>query len=1365
MRKILIVLLLIPVIPAASGFELTEIQSFDYENKLKSFETSKEGDFGLEINQKDILSVYNKSSKLYSLNPEGRTAFSIDYRKINNTAFWATGTKFSDPKWFVHSQGDITSESAFRRAVDSVKFISDNRIAAGNGRIYGVFSLNGKQRWLKNSNKGLKLVGDHSDFDEDGRLEVIFGNYGSGPLRVIESETGKIEWSAAPGDKKFGKFIDKSVLIRHSQGLELRGLNGSVKWSVKSPITTSVVLKDNKMLYGGKNSLYIRNQKGELLHQKNYEHQIDQLQKLPKRDLMAGIQARNLSIFNYKGEKIFSSSLKNYQKGLKLTQYDPDQEHELALALDQEVKILDLEKAATDTWNHSLNQTVFVGKDRSMLEAVALNSTAYVSNSTEKIQEENVLGVGVSSANSTDNVNKVFNRTDCVFVKDRVKAVYASALAAKNGSCLSFSRERCSSSLVNKSLEEVKNRFIEVFDPNHVVVADLDSDSGVLAAEMAVKQVVYPVNFDSDFSYQNLNSTTNKYNGVIRLDRKINNAFKRIGENPNTVFEGKHISLLNAPRKVYEDPVEKGILFSDKEDGKHFTSDLNYGDLDNDSFLEAGVGRYPSDSLEASKLFHRSLEREIGSKAVLGSEYLHKEWPVVLATFGGGLRHGSSVENVLRKEGYNTTHFVERRAEPLQTLYSLTPTGISSFLKNTDRAESLLDSVGSSAGSMAKTSLTVIRGLKFAEEGLEMLYEYKWSDYEFNLERGLKRMEGWEVPLGKTPTEVIQKGVVQVFYNFLWPESHPKLEKQGFLGETRGSEIIYFQGRGNSNNWKLPSHNQYNVSISPSDIPELEKPIVWDSTVMAGKKDAEMRNSFIEKGASAHLGFSTVNYAAFSSIIDSEFFRVGKNLGNSLKSSVNSLRETGLVYNPTSFHKNGVKDKMESSLSLMGNPEMPKDPIKSDYFEFSKKCEKGECVLNATLRPEIGFEDGLSYNSSSELKIAGAPITPLYSFSEKIPGNIQQVETSSRYTEKTGLELPETQLLTSSGGYENISREFESFPSTKSNYSKGEDFRFVQSGIMKTGNSYEVVQNASIKVRYSTPLTASLEGENVARLEVYSNKKRNATVAYQIGGSRTSFETSLEKGINIYNISRLGQGEHFVEAAVITDSNVAKASKTYEIGDLDFNVSGDLREGGIGELVVEFKNNNSFKIERSISPKLSENLVFDLLEDENRSVVLKPGESEKVVFDVIGLNDSSSTVIVGGKRFQLKQAGATSEKVSKDFEGLKRSISSGSISLEFSVNRSTKKAAIQSPEVSLSHLSRPEKSVYQLKTSNFSVKKLETPEIKYIVSSSKGRFVATSNGFNIEGSGLSREKALNLIGIAEKEFSKLDKFRLAVSES
>ncbi|MFB6217152.1 MAG: hypothetical protein ABEJ72_09380, partial [Candidatus Aenigmatarchaeota archaeon] len=262
-----------------------------------------------------------------------------------------------------------------------------------------------------------------------------------------------------------------------------------------------------------------------------------QLKKLPERNVLAGYQRENVSFFTVEGERLYSFRVKNLQGTLRFAEYDGDTEKEIAVETGKSVKIFDvkLENVREPVINQSLPETAFIGSNRNILQAIALNSTAFIADNYSEIKDE-VLGTGLqpiiigdlSGAKNIENVNQAFNISrEKYFVEDREKAVYVAALAAKNNATITFDRSKSDRDFSNYTTSELQEMFIEKFQPHHVVVADLDSKKGLLASYLAVRLGALPV----DFEERSYSSRKDRYNAVMKLRNKIRSAFHRIGDN------------------------------------------------------------------------------------------------------------------------------------------------------------------------------------------------------------------------------------------------------------------------------------------------------------------------------------------------------------------------------------------------------------------------------------------------------------------------------------------------------------------------------------------------------------------------------------------------------------------------------------------------------------------------------------------------------------------------------------------------------------------------------------------------------------------------------------------------------------------
>ena len=843
---------------------------------------------------------------------------------------------------------------------------------------------------------------------------------------------------------------------------------------------------------------------------------------------------------------------------------------------------------------------------------------------------------------------------------------------------------------------------------------------------MAVEQGSLPVHFSED------PGVPDKHNSVIMLEEKIEESFELIGENQNTLFEGRYISILNGPQKTVENPVDG---FFEDNDGEYYRTDLNYGNFEDDSYLNAAVARYPENTAEASKLFYRSTESEKWSDTTVASSYLHSNWPVILSTAGGGMRHGSQTEKVLRTET-DTVHLVEHRADPVIFLLDLTPVEISGFLSETQEVEDVLaEFVSDNAASSVRNALIVIEVLSYAQQILEMYYEYDWSSYSFDFESSMDRVEDLEVPEDDSLSGVVQKSAVQAVYVFIWPERHSELTETGLV-EEMDSDFVYYRGVGDESSWILPNDESGIVddrytgenSLESGDIPEVDG-VIWDNSDNAGKKDAELKNSFIENGAVAHLGFSSVSYSEYSSVVSYNFLSHGETLGQSMLEGVNSLRSGELVYSPTTAHRSGVREKMSHSLMLEGNPETVKQSFGNNTYSTNHTCSEDLCSLRAEKSPDIevletGEEETLVYDADDYLLEPGKPITPLYRFSYPLPVEPEEVREKSVYETRENVELPELELLTHNQVHNEDSIEYTTFPDKRYNSSYSNELSFVQSGIQKDRDRLKVLEKSVVEIDYKPFVTVDLNRTGrTLTAELNSDKAFDSELVYSINGDSYTEEANISEGENSFRLEELSKGSSEVELYVLNSTVLGYGEEQFRISrPINKTLSSEnMVRGGRGEVTAYLDNPNSFETSKELALETDNLTQLGFLEDKVKEVTLEGHESETVSWSLTGLEKGSSVLNIENSS---TEAEVKPENYINRSEGL-------SLFRKMVSDRQSFEQKSSSSKVSLL-FSSPEGSVEVVKSSEYLEKYLQTSQFSVSVTEEDGkvvRYVERSDGF------------------------------------
>lgn len=1241
--------------PAALSIDTAYLTNYTAEEDIRSFKTTSSSDFSALINTRNSINLYSKQSLEHS-EQVSEAAFPIDYNNRSN--IWATGTKFPGKVLILNESGRIFSHT-LNPALDYIAFTSTGNIFAsvGSQKTYLIEFPSGRKIWGKAFGKGLERLQDSLNSDNNSFSEKLIST-GENKL-IFKSHSEK--WSISKEEFLGGTFLGSDrILIWRERGLSLLHVeNGSSIWekSVEAKRFRPAVV-DDKVFYLAGDRLMERDlETGEKSGEYRIDHYASGLKRFPGKEWLVARQGDNLSIFTLEGEKLGSFDTGGMDEGYQFTQYDRDSMKEVAYGDGKTVHIVDIGEERFE-FNSSLPGTAFVGNGREMLEAVALNRTAFVTKEFGDVAAEvnrtglEPLGVGeVRGLESTEEIEDVFNISrKGYYAGSREKSVYVAAFAAADNASLTFDSSGADRDFSNYSVRELKERFIERFEPHHVVVADLDSDSGTLAAYMAVRQDALPVDFGQEFSHpgsKGVNASRwNRDNGVIKLDRKIERAFDGIGENRNTVFEGRYVSLLSGPRRMYTDPVDRGII-GDSKDGERFFSDLEYGDLDGDGRLEAGVGRYPGEVGKASAVYHRSLERNQGKDAVLAGEYLHSRWPVILATFGGGMWDVKNLGYVMEQQGFEVTRRVEQRSKPFALVSDLVgfPTRMDIFTSEMRSAQEKLGSfLGASGAAAAKNAAFMIRGLSYAERVLQLYLEFDWMNWD---------------PVGQEldfPDEVSRGEMRELFLSFL-PDRHGRLNRETLTQSMEDHDIIYLQLVGNSTGYTMPGEREgfhegrYSGNrVTAKDVPGLERPIVWDNSNNAGNRNGDMKQAYLGNGAAAFLGFGSVNYEAYSSYISRRFFRHGDTLGESLKDSVNDLRSASLVYNPASAYRTGVRQKMEKSLGLYGNPEMEKDPVKKPGLNSSKKCSNGTCTLDIEVAPEpkIVEKDGRKravFNTSQYLLQDFAPITPLYKFSREMPEDTEVIsrEVDHSYRTVSGLEPRRNTLLGHGGSFYNMSLYSGVFPK-KVYRLDASRLEYVQAAVQYGENSSRVLERSSVEVVYKPPVTLDLEEEDGQLVaDIYSGRDRNVTLGYSLNGAQKTLELDLREGSQSVELEQLEPGDYRSRGYLYKDSILARDSSEISVTE-DVEVvlfAPDIRKGHARKVRAIVENPNEVPVRKRLKLETSGNLQTGFLEERERNIEVGGGESVEVSWRITGISEGKGEITLGNESENISVLAAT----------------------------------------------------------------------------------------------------------------------------
>jgi hypothetical protein len=789
---------------------------------------------------------------------------------------------------------------------------------------------------------------------------------------------------------------------------------------------------------------------------------------------------------------------------------------------------------------------------------------------------------GVYAGNSEDRKNHI---------------MLASQIAALLNKPLVFTDEDADEefNFSSKTVDEIKEIYLQKLkeknkNTNYLIVAE----EGDLIAPIVSAQ---KAGFILDLSPQTIEPSLvmKNINETVELLNK-NGLFVN---NSQYLFNGAFILLSkNIPAITKEDPVEKqkyfGIIgFDDPEDGENFTTYLEYGDLNNDTYLDVAVGKLPDDEEIASLMLARTLLQD-SKKALVASEYLHTAWPIILLYAGGGMWQGRSVAKILEKQGYNVTRFVEHRSDPVELFSDLT--SLDSWLNFLNETNSIVKKIeillGKTVGSVAYKAILLLKGLNYAEKFLEMYLQYDWSTFGPNLDKAIKALQN----VNWTNWNNTKEEAIKFLINLLWPYPWKDISnKTSLKQELPNHSTIYYIGIGNGSKWILPNEipkdrgfldwkeflmNRYNGSnnFESEELPAINARIVWDNSNFGGI--GKMKDSFLEKGAASLIGASALNYNQFSAEIDSRFFKKGWTIGSSLIDAINDFRDDWLTWDPLNILKPGIKAKTLREFILWGDPSLTKDPIiEQEKYVSNITCNNGICEQNVTIPVAYELinttnETTIFVDTDDYLLELFKPIIPLVEFEYYLPFSTEIISTNVTFetVNFTNITLPRFELLQYGINYTNETKSTEWYPENISrieisNTADGRTrIKLIHAALMynESSGSAIVFPKISLNLRYITPLEFSIFTRNISlgetqRLEVkiWSNISDNATLYLQFSNSTTIENFAINYTLNAsfsilhFNYTPKTIGAYSVKAVLVKHDplTVGPRESTFYVSD------------------------------------------------------------------------------------------------------------------------------------------------------------------------------------------------------------------------
>ncbi|MFB6265811.1 MAG: hypothetical protein ABEI07_01875, partial [Candidatus Nanohaloarchaea archaeon] len=407
-----------------------------------------------------------------------------------------------------------------------------------------------------------------------------------------------------------------------------------------------------------------------------------------------------------------------------------------------------------------------------------------------------------------------------------------------------------------------------------------------------------------------------------------------------------------------------------------------------------------------------------------------------------------------------------------------------------------------------------------------------------------------------------------------------------------------------------------------------------------------MREMFLREGAAAYVGASTVNYAPFSSEIDTRFFSQGYTVGQSLRKAVNSFAQDSMTWDPVNIlARNNVKGKMIRSFRLFGNPEMGKDPsMEEPDFRKEVECKGSGCTLtfNAEVNHSVvrrGGKRTLKVKSDDHLMRSFRPIIPLLEAEHYLPPGTeilgQRVRTETQRIENVS--VPRVTPLSHGGTVLRRAGPGDWFPANTSTVR----VRRTIDGRRKVSitqaafryspenRTAEVVEEVEVVLRYRSRYGMQVDAEDSVRSNTSVNVsiwnrggREEAELMVQVRGREKvrekNFNVTLRNGTNRFELPfQLDRSGEFELRAFLFVGNATLGPRSdlfvsgKEAREISLNISApdSVMKGERFGAVITIRNRDDSSRHLKLNMNGSGGLQTAFLESPQKEIELSPGDS------------------------------------------------------------------------------------------------------------------------------------------------------------
>ncbi|MBI5347182.1 MAG: hypothetical protein HZB66_01085 [Candidatus Aenigmarchaeota archaeon] len=515
-----------------------------------------------------------------------------------------------------------------------------------------------------------------------------------------------------------------------------------------------------------------------------------------------------------------------------------------------------------------------------------------------------------------------------------------------------------------ETVEKLENKIIDlVNETDYLALVNTNSEIAGLAPRFCAKRGIVPIVFD----YADNSLDKNSFEPVIS---RINQTLTKIKAGNKLSADYRfdpviYIILFGMPYGTVEDPAPE--LYNDL-DGNVLYTDNFYGNLDDDPYQDAAVGRLAS-SVQAENEAFWDKKKDV---LIIGEYRLPKVADLVSPC---GMIEGFITERVLSLFDFDVKRIVEIRGIKIDANAMAIISeryGVWDFAKDY----------------WFKYALDMIKPTSMLRLGSEL----KYSLLEYNWVETFRKMK---------PTRLA------------------KISKTEVLDELPGEEIIFFFGVGNQSEWIMPKSvlNPYpdtSQKINAYDLNFKEPVFFFDEHSLSGHPDSD----FVKVSNFITIGSTGIVHSAASVMPLLPFLRgitENKPVGYALKSAKNIVifpeKNESVGNLITSSVTTGALRKMlkeHYQKILYGNPKIVIDPdsVKEEKsYRISDDLKlKITMNINSTLDNSlIDFESPDAF-----LMEYNKPVVPLYRISIPLPSNsiIKDLSTEEAWVTENNITIP-----------------------------------------------------------------------------------------------------------------------------------------------------------------------------------------------------------------------------------------------------------------------------------------------------------------------------------------------------------------------